>query len=62
MGGTSFSMSYKQLHATKHALKYYMMRPGISEADKQSEQALLDKVVNEIEDMKERYKIGCNEL
>lgn len=40
----------------KHAIQQYLMREGISEDDKKSEQALLSKINDEIELMRERYR------
>jgi len=43
------------LQTIKHSLQHYLKRDGITEDDKQSEQALLLKINDEIELMRERY-------
>ncbi len=56
MGGSFPKLSYKNLQTMKHALQEYLMRDGISDDDKKSEQALLSKINNEIVLMRERCR------
>ncbi|MEY9975757.1 DNA strand exchange inhibitor protein [Lysinibacillus sp. RC79] len=56
MGGSFPKLSYKNLQTIKHALQQYLKREGITENDKKSEQALLAKIKDEIELMRERYR------
>lgn len=55
MGGSFPKLSYKNLQTIKHALQQYLNREGITENDKKSEQALLQKVNDEIKSMRERH-------
>lgn len=56
MGGSFPKLSYKNLKTIKHALQQYLMRDGITEDDKKSEQALLLKINDEIDLMRERHR------
>ena len=56
MGGSYPKLSYKNLKTIKHALQDYLKRDGITENDMKSEQALLSKINDEIELMRERYR------
>ncbi|MEY9976568.1 DNA strand exchange inhibitor protein [Lysinibacillus sp. RC79] len=56
MGGSFPKLSYKNLITIKHALQQYLMRDDITEDDEKSEQALLSKINDEIELMRERYR------
>jgi len=56
LGGSFPKLSYKNLKTIKHALQKHLIREGISESDKKSEQALLLKINGEIELMRERYR------
>ncbi|MGE6600134.1 DNA strand exchange inhibitor protein [Lysinibacillus fusiformis] len=56
MGGSFPKLSYKNLKTIKHALQEYLKRDGISENDMKSEQALLSKINDEIQIMRERYR------
>ena len=51
-------MKYRDLQIIKHALQYYVKRPNATEKDIAQENRLLDKITNEVEEMKERYGIG----
>lgn len=57
MSGVNVKLSYKQLHALKHALIQYMQRDSVKKEDYLSEQALLLKLNYQIEEMKERNNI-----
>ncbi|NMH67327.1 DNA strand exchange inhibitor protein [Bacillus sp. RO3] len=57
MSGINTKFSYKQLQTLKHALMVHMQRNHITEEEKASEEALLAKIKNQIETMKERYNI-----
>ena len=56
MGGSFPKLSYKNLQTIKHALQEYLKRDGITENDMKSEQALLSKINDEIELMRERHR------
>lgn len=56
LGGSFPKLSYKNLMTVKHALQQYLTRDGITEDDKKSEQALLLKIYDEIQLMRERYR------
>ena len=57
MSGVFVKFSYKQLQTTKHALMVHMQRNHATKDELKSEQALLDKIKEEIEFMKEKYGI-----
>lgn len=44
------------MQTIKHALQDYLKRDGITENDKKSEQALLSKINDEIELMREKHR------
>lgn len=48
---------YKKKQIIKHALQYYIKRQDADEKDIRQEQALLDSIVEDVEEMKERYGI-----
>lgn len=56
MSGILTKLSYKQLQTIKHAMIAHMERPLITESEKQSEEALLEKIKDQIELMKEKMK------
>lgn len=56
MGGSFPKLSYKNLMTIKHALQQYLLRDGINENDKKSEQALLLKINDEIDLMREWHR------
>lgn len=50
---------YVRLHIIKHALQLYIKREGASEKDIRQETKILNEVIEEIEDFKERINSGC---
>lgn len=52
---------YIRLHIIKHALEYYVKREGASEKDIRQETKVLNEIVEELEDFKERINSGCEE-
>lgn len=56
MGGILTKLSYKQLQIIKHAIFYFMQREHVTKEDLQSEKALLDKINEQIDNMKEKMK------
>ena len=51
---------YVRLHIIKHALEHYIKRDGASEKDIRQETKVLNDVVKELEDFKERINSGCS--
>ena len=51
---------YVRLHIIKHALEHYIKRDGASEKDIRQETKVLNDVVEELEDFKERINSGCS--
>lgn len=56
MSGILTKLSYKQLQTIKHSLMAHMERPHITTSERQSEEALLEKINDQIELMKEKMK------
>lgn len=54
-------MKYKELQIIKHSLQHYIKRPGASEKDIAAEKRLLLKITNQVDEMKEKYRIGKGE-
>lgn len=54
MGSFLTKFTYKQLLIIKHALFHYMHRDGINEADYESEEALYQKVKENIEQVEDK--------
>ena len=50
-------LKYKSLQTIKHALQHYIQREHATEDDIKSESSLLDKVIEEINAVKDRYNI-----
>lgn len=48
---------YTELQIVKHALEYYVERPGASKEDIERESRVLESVRNRVEYLKERYAI-----
>ncbi|MGN8690607.1 hypothetical protein ACTND8_11980 [Atopobiaceae bacterium HCP3S3_F7] len=51
---------YIELHIMKHALEHYIKRDGASEKDIRQGTKVLNDVVEELEDFKERINSGCS--
>lgn len=54
--------TYKNLQIIKHALQYYITRPGASEKDLVREKNLLKRVEEEVEIYQERNHIPKKEV
>lgn len=54
-------MKYKELQIIKHALQSYRNRSGATDKDIQEENRLLNKITNQVNDMKVRYNIQPKE-
>jgi hypothetical protein len=52
---------YKKLQIIKHALQYYVERPGGDPKDFDTERLVLKEVTEEVERLKERYGIKSKE-
>lgn len=48
---------YKKLQIIKHALRHYIERPDAEPKDIATEKRLLDEVTEDVNDLKERYRI-----
>ena len=53
---------YRKLQTVKHALQYYLTRPGASEKDLLKEKNLLKQVEEEVEIFQERNHIPIKEV
>ena len=53
---------YRKLQTVKHALQYYLTRPGASEKDLLKEKNLLKQVEEELEIFQERNHIPKKEV
>ena len=53
---------YRKLQTVKHALQYYLTRPGASEKDLLKEKNLLKQVEEEVEIFQERNHIPKKEV
>lgn len=53
---------YRKLQTVKHALQYYLTRPGASEKDLLKEKNLLKQVEEEVEIFQERNHISKKEV
>lgn len=54
-------MKYKELQIIKHSLQHYIKRPGATKKDIATEKRLLLKITNQVDEMKEKYRIGKGE-
>jgi len=52
---------YKESQIIKHALMYYMKRPGASNKEISQEATVLGKYVKKTEMLKEKYRINTKE-
>lgn len=52
------NLKYKELQIIKHSLQHYVTRPNATAKDIKQEKRLLDKVIQEVNEMKERYGIN----
>lgn len=50
-------MKYKELQIIKHSLQRYVRRPEATEKEVDEEIRLLNKIENQVDQMKERYEI-----
>ncbi len=50
-------LKYSDLQILKHSLQYYINRPDADNEDLEQEKHLLNKIVERVEEMKERYRI-----
>jgi len=50
-------LKYKELQIIKHSLQHYITRPNATEKEIKEEQCLLNKITNEVNDLKEKYRI-----
>lgn len=53
MSGILTKLSYKQLQTIKHAMIAHLERPHVTASERQSEEALLEKIKDQIETIKE---------
>ena len=51
-------MKYKELQIIKHSLQHYLNRPHATEKEIAEEKRLLNKVTNQVDEMKEKYNIN----
>ena len=51
---------YVRLHIIKHALEHYIKRYGASEKDIRQETKVLNDIVEELENFKDRINLGCS--
>ncbi len=51
-------MKYKELQIIKHSLQHYIKRKNAPEKDIEGEKRLLEKITDEVERLKEKYRIG----
>ena len=49
---------YKDLQILKHAMQHYIQRSNANSSDIEEEKRLLDKIINEVEQLKDKYKIS----
>lgn len=49
--------AYKKQQIIKHALEFYIQRPGASDLDKQQETQVWNEIVMEVEEMQRAYNI-----
>jgi hypothetical protein len=54
----NYAFKYKDLQIIKHALQHYVERENATKKDVETEQRLLEKVTNEVDELKEKYGIG----
>lgn len=57
MSKLSIYVKYRDMQIVKHALQYYLTRPNASSKEIKQEQAVLEKVEEEIETFKEIKRI-----
>ena len=57
MSKLSIYVKYRDMHIIKHALQYYLTRPNATSKEIKQEQAVLEKVKEEIETFKEIKRI-----
>lgn len=50
-------LRYRQLQIIKHSLQHYIKRDGASEDDLVRERNLLNKISDEVNEIKERHQI-----
>lgn len=50
-------LRYRELLIIKHSLQHYVNRDNTSEMDVSRESNLLKKITNEVEEIREKYKI-----
>lgn len=53
-------MKYKEMQIIKHSLQNYLNRPNATEKELSEEKRLLDKVTQQVDEMKEKYGIKPN--
>lgn len=53
----NYAFKYKDLQIIKHALQSYVQRGNAPDKDLDEEKRLLEKVANEVNELKEKYGI-----
>lgn len=53
---------YRRMQTVKHALQYYITRPGASEKDLVREKSLLERIEDEVEYYQKTYHIPKKEV